>query len=215
VSISPDNHYIAAGGQNSLLLIWDKNTGDIIHTLSGHTDAITSIAISPDNSTILSGSWDGTLKRWSLSEGRLLNTFSNAQIICETISYHGNSGTILAGYWDGSILMHDIGSGQIPVRFKGHTKNIIGLYSDTAHGRIVSCSRDGSIRLWNSIDGQCIAQFLLFENNEWIIMTADGYYTASAHGIDYVMIKQGDANISSEEYCKKYNRSDIIVNQLK
>lgn len=46
--------------------IWDPNSGELRHTLSGHTGAIT--CFQHDESKVLSGS-DGTLKMWDIRDG--------------------------------------------------------------------------------------------------------------------------------------------------
>ena len=44
--------------------IWDPATGKEIHTLTGHTQEITTVAVSPDGQSVLTGSRDGTAIVW-------------------------------------------------------------------------------------------------------------------------------------------------------
>ena len=48
----------------------------LLRTLSGHTDAVTSVAISPDGQTLASGSRDETIKLWNLATGKELRTLT-------------------------------------------------------------------------------------------------------------------------------------------
>ncbi|MCM0592588.2 MAG: WD40 repeat domain-containing protein [Gloeotrichia echinulata IR180] len=41
-------------------------TGELKSTLTGHSDAVGSVAISPDGQTLVSGSRDGTIKIWRM-----------------------------------------------------------------------------------------------------------------------------------------------------
>ena len=50
------------------------HTGDLLNTLKGHTDAVSSICVSPDGYKIISGSDDHTIKIWDRHMGELLNT---------------------------------------------------------------------------------------------------------------------------------------------
>lgn len=67
---SPDNTMIAAGTwnigvpQNNVVLIWDRATGDILKTLSGHTYGVMGISWSPTGMKIASGSLDDTIRIW-------------------------------------------------------------------------------------------------------------------------------------------------------
>ena len=47
-----------------------------LHRLTGHTDAIVSIALSPDGATLATGSWDTTVRLWDVNTGSELRTFT-------------------------------------------------------------------------------------------------------------------------------------------
>ncbi|MCG7853377.1 MAG: WD40 repeat domain-containing protein [Methanosarcinaceae archaeon] len=60
-----------------------------------------------------------------------------------------------AGY-SGSIWIWDLESGQ-PIRvLKGHTQEVSALASAFDMGRIVSGSKDGTIRIWDPFEGSCL-----------------------------------------------------------
>ncbi|MBD2537505.1 serine/threonine-protein kinase [Coleofasciculus sp. FACHB-SPT36] len=68
VALSPDGQMLFSGSgtkENSLKL-WNRRTGELIRTLTGHSNTIFAIAISPDGQTIYSSSLDGTIKVWSV-----------------------------------------------------------------------------------------------------------------------------------------------------
>jgi WD40 repeat protein len=73
VAISSDNSKIVSGSgaflvdrlvgsRDNTIRVWDLNTGRLLKTLKGHSEAINSVAISSDNSKIVSGSEDDTIK---------------------------------------------------------------------------------------------------------------------------------------------------------
>jgi general transcriptional corepressor TUP1 len=46
--------------------LWDLQTGQLVHHLTGHTDWVSSVAFTPDGTGLISGSRDLTAKHWDL-----------------------------------------------------------------------------------------------------------------------------------------------------
>ena len=66
------------GGYDSsdkTIKVWNLNTGELIHNLTGHSEEVTAVALSPDGEIIASGSRDARVKIWNLNTGKLLRTF--------------------------------------------------------------------------------------------------------------------------------------------
>jgi WD40 repeat protein len=56
-----------------LIKIWDAMTGDIIQTLSGHSEGISDIAWSAHSDYIASASDDNTVRIWNLDVSRCIS----------------------------------------------------------------------------------------------------------------------------------------------
>ena len=69
-AFSPDGRLAASGASDTTVKLWDTATGKRLHTLSGHTDEVRSVAFSPDGGFVISGSEDGTARLWEVSTGR-------------------------------------------------------------------------------------------------------------------------------------------------
>ena len=54
---------LASGSRDSTIKLWNKNTGELLRTLSGHGAAVTSVAFDA-NDMFASGSIDYTIKLW-------------------------------------------------------------------------------------------------------------------------------------------------------
>ena len=50
---SPDNQFIATGGFDNVVLLWDLKSGKQIRTYSGHTERIRTVEFSLDQKSIL------------------------------------------------------------------------------------------------------------------------------------------------------------------
>ena len=76
LAYSPDGKTLASGGADSVIRLWDLETGLLKAALEGHTGTIYSLAFSPDGRTLASGAgqmqWnlpkDRTVRLWRLDE---------------------------------------------------------------------------------------------------------------------------------------------------
>lgn len=50
--------------------IWDIETGQQVHSLTGHRDYVRSLAFSPDGHSLVSGDRGGSLRVWRVASGR-------------------------------------------------------------------------------------------------------------------------------------------------
>ena len=86
VVFSPDGRWLASGGHDGAIKLWEIASGRLLRTLVGHTKGVKSIAISPDGSVLASVSEDSSAKLWSPLDGRLLRTMlgfqANTPIMC-------------------------------------------------------------------------------------------------------------------------------------
>ncbi|MFN2513492.1 MAG: caspase family protein [Pyrinomonadaceae bacterium] len=71
VAFSPDNRWLASGGKDNVIKIWDLPTGNVLRTLYGHTSNVNALAVSPDGKLLASGSGDVNDKRdlWTFTQG--------------------------------------------------------------------------------------------------------------------------------------------------
>lgn len=67
---------IASGGPESVVRLWDANSGKGITKLVGHTDNVRDILMSDDGDTLLTASSDQTVKVWSMAAGRCMHTLT-------------------------------------------------------------------------------------------------------------------------------------------
>ncbi|KAL8153128.1 hypothetical protein V2J09_010888 [Rumex salicifolius] len=131
-------------------------------TITGHTEAVLSVAFSPDGRQLASGSGDTTVRIWDL----------NTQTPMFTCTGHKNWVLCIAWSTDGKYLVSGSKAGELQCwdpktgkasgnQLTGHKKWITGISWEPIHlespsRRFVSTSKDGDARIWDITLKRCV-----------------------------------------------------------
>ncbi|XP_048843144.1 LOW QUALITY PROTEIN: striatin [Brienomyrus brachyistius] len=143
-------------------------------TLRSHFDAIRGLAFHPAEPVLVTASEDHTLKMWNLQKTapakkstaldvEPIYTFRahRGSVLCVVMSTSGDQ--CFSGGVDGTIQSWNTPNPNIdpydsyePSVLRGalcgHTDAVWGLVYSSAHQRLLSCSADGTVRLWDASD---------------------------------------------------------------
>lgn len=89
LEFSDDGNYLASGGKDNTVVIWDFNMGKQIKRLAGHSGAISCIKFFRDGLKLATGGRDGKIIIWDLLSERIIRTYSpglNSEIVSFDIS---------------------------------------------------------------------------------------------------------------------------------
>jgi WD40 repeat protein len=81
ITFSPDSQLLAGGLADNSVRIWRTSDGELLQTMTWHTEPVVDVKFSPDGKEVLSASGDGTARLWNVSDGELLATFSSSENI--------------------------------------------------------------------------------------------------------------------------------------
>ena len=96
-----DGIHVVSGSLDTSIRVWDVETGNCIHTLTGH-QSLTSGMELKDN-ILVSGNADSTVKIWDIKTGQCLQTLQgevDSAVTTTAQRPHGDR-TATAGGWSG------------------------------------------------------------------------------------------------------------------
>jgi WD40 repeat protein len=75
-NFSPDGKQLATSSQDQTVKLWDAETGQLLHTFTGHNHYTGRVIFNPEATRLATGSLDRTVKVWDLETRKELYTLS-------------------------------------------------------------------------------------------------------------------------------------------
>lgn len=147
---------LACGGEDSMVRVWDVQTGEIWQTFCGHSNRIWSVSWSPGGQILASGSEDRTIKLWEIQTGNLLRTLEGHSDRVWSVSWSPKEPILASGSQDRTLVLWNVRTGQIEKTFRGHGNGVTAVAFSPMQGKIASGSEDQTIRLWDLQTGETI-----------------------------------------------------------
>jgi WD40 repeat protein len=127
VVFSPDNRWLASGGKDNVIKIWDLANGNVLRTLYGHTSNVNALAVSPDGTLLVSGSGD-------INDKRDLGTFTQ--------------GGVVGGTEDNTVRIWSVQTGQQLQVLRGHELPV-GAVAFSNDGRSLTSVGGDAVKVWD------------------------------------------------------------------
>ena len=154
VAIAPDGNWLASGGLDQSVRIWDPVSGRQRTILSGHTRGVEAVAIAPDGTWLASSSVTGTVRIWDLVTGQLDMT-RTAEILRMSAFALGPDGRYFAsGFEDGSVRIWHAANGQLRAHLTHHDGPVWAVAIAPDGTWLASGSQDGTVRIGDLSSGQ-------------------------------------------------------------
>ncbi len=150
VEFSPDGKYIVTSSMDSIVSIWDSNTGEEIDYLRGHSDYVLSAVYSPNGKYIASSSWDGTIRIWDSNTHKVINVLKEHTGSVNSVSFSHDSKYIVSASSDKTIKIWTPTGKRSLLTLDGHTAAVNSAkFSSDGNYFIVSGADDKTIRVWD------------------------------------------------------------------
>ncbi|KAI6250111.1 U5 small nuclear ribonucleoprotein [Erysiphe necator] len=128
VALAEAGNEIYSGGIDNDIRVWDMRKQEVIYSMLGHTDTVSSLRISPDSQFLLSNSMDSTVRTWDIRPfaptERLLRVFDGVPLGIENnlirASWSSDGKRVAAGAGDGTTVIWNSETGKLQYKLPGH-----------------------------------------------------------------------------------------------
>jgi WD40 repeat protein len=199
LAFSPNSRLLASGSNDKTVQIWDtadwKAAVSLPQTV---TEAVSGVAFSPDGSMLtfaVGGVEERAIRMW---RPEVLEQAANPNVQRKpntkfTRPFDTGSCLPMGVVWastgrprffvpctDKTVRVLNNNGGFL-FNMNGHQDWVYGAASNADGSRVASGSADGTVRIWNGVDGAPLATLVQLRprTDEWLILTARGSFTTS------------------------------------
>ncbi len=148
---------IFGGGNDGQITIWNES-GKVLRTLTGHTDAVRAIAVSSSGGWLVSSSGDA-IKVWRPKTGELAYSIPVEESPVWSVAISPDESTLVSGDYAGKLSVRQLDSGQ-PLYSIDDGSTIWSLAITRDGQSFISGSRDQTVRRWDLATGKLLQTFL-------------------------------------------------------
>lgn len=140
VAVTPNGKQAVVAGW--YLMVWDLETGSVLHTLDGHHAHVAVLAVTPDGERIITAARDGSLMVWDLQRGRKLNTLVEEKLSLGDQVRQSFGIPVVGNYR------------QLLTKSHPSTVRCVAVTPDSM--KLLTGSDNGSLRMWDLIWGKLL-----------------------------------------------------------
>ncbi len=162
---SADARFVAAGGNEDSVMMWDVWTGDLIRTFDGHTMDIEGVDFDPNERYIVTASSDNTAKLWEVTTGALVRTFEGHTSFVHCAEFSPDGKYVATSSADNTARLWEVSTGALIRTFEGHTDWVLAVAFSPDGKYLLTGSMDDTAQLWLIETGEKVRSFIGHTSN--------------------------------------------------
>jgi WD40 repeat protein len=146
---------VATGAADGSVRLWRRRDGAPLHTLSGHKDAVTSLAFSPDGTLLASGSADDDARIWTVRSGALVHRLVGHAFGVTSVAFSPDGRLLLSAGVDGDARLWSVRTGLTIHRLHFHVATV-SQAAFSPDGRWIATAGPAAAGIWQTRTGDLL-----------------------------------------------------------
>lgn len=159
VAFSFDGTWLATGGEDHYIRVWNLQAIANPHTLAGHTEAITALAFTRDGQLLISASEDDTIRLWEVASWRQVGTMAGEAGGVTSIALGPSNEWLVSGSADGKVTVWNLKNKTVMRSFLAHATSVASVAVHPSGSQFASAGADGNVVLWAVLTGDRVWNF--------------------------------------------------------
>lgn len=156
LAVDVDNAWVASGGADNMISLWDIASGQRRQFFTGHVATVRGLAVSERSPFLFSCGEDRQVKCWDLETCKSVRDFFGHLSAVYAVAAHPSHDIIVTCGRDATVRVWDIRSKSCVRMFEGHTGSALSISVSPAEPQIVSGGDDGLVYLWDIGSGRAL-----------------------------------------------------------
>jgi serine/threonine protein kinase len=140
--------YIASGGADRQVRLWNPTSGSEVRVYRGHRDFVTALAFSSDGRILASAGLDGSIRLWSTASRRLQRTLPRHAKRVTDLAFSPSGEYLASASEDGTVRLWNFQRGRLLRRLNGTGSGFRTVQFSPDGQRLAAGGDAGVVREW-------------------------------------------------------------------
>ena len=173
VVFHPVDDTLIAGDERGVITVWRADTTETPELLHGHTREVNQVALSPDGTRLASAGSDAAIVLWDMESHSQIAALKGHTGSVTAVAFSPDGQRLASGGVDHSVRLWQVDPPQLLLVLRGHAARVdnVAFASDEL---LATAGKDGTLRLWNTTEGEPVWTYLTKQERVWGIQASPG-----------------------------------------